>query len=197
MIRFARFCDHRGYFTESFRKSDFINHPDVKFLKNIEFVQSNESYSKATTIRGMHFQWNPIMGKLVRTLNGHMIDLFLDIRIGSPTFGKISAYDMHNNQDFDYDEWIWVPPGFAHGNFFLENTLIEYFCSGEYSPGCEAGISPLSKDLDWSLCDNDLKEIFEKTVSSDNLITEKDKNGLTVGEWKNDERSKNFIYGEL
>ena len=144
VIRFARFCDHRGYFTESLRKSDIFNHPGTDFLKNIEFVQSNESYSKATTIRGMHFQWNPIMGKLVRTLYGHMIDLFLDIRLDSPTYGKIYAYDMPANQDNDFNEWIWIPPGFAHGNVFLENTLIEYFCSGEYSPGCEASISPLS-----------------------------------------------------
>ncbi|MFX1502156.1 MAG: dTDP-4-dehydrorhamnose 3,5-epimerase family protein [Promethearchaeota archaeon] len=196
VIKFARFCDYRGYFTESFRKSDFFNHPEVDFMKNIEFVQSNESYSKATTIRGLHFQWNPYMGKLVRTLYGHMIDLFLDIRLGSPTFGKIAAYDMPTNQDNDFNEWIWIPPGFAHGNIFLENTLIEYFCSGEYSPGCEACISPLSKDIDWSLCDNNLRKIYDKMVNSNHLITEKDRDGLSVGDWKIDERSKYFIYGK-
>lgn len=196
VIKFARFCDHRGYFTESFRKSDFNKHPDVNFLKNIEFVQSNESFSKVKTIRGLHFQWNPNMGKLVRTLYGHMIDLFLDIRLNSPTFGKIAAYNMPNHQNSDFDEWIWIPPGFAHGNIFLENTLIEYFCSGEYNPECEAGISPLSNDLDWSLCDNNLKEIFDKIVSSNYLITDKDREGHTVEEWKNTDHSKVFIYGK-
>ncbi len=197
VIRFARFCDHRGYFTEIFRKSDFCNHKDVNFLKNIQFVQSNESFSKASTIRGMHFQWNPYMGKLVRTLFGHMIDLFLDIRIDSPTFGMISAYDMPTREDDDFNEWIWIPPGFAHGNFFLENTLIEYYCSGEYSPECEAGISPLSKDIDWSLCDNKLKKDFNDIALRTSLITDKDKNGFSVKGWSNEAHSENFIYGKL
>ncbi|MFX1277695.1 MAG: dTDP-4-dehydrorhamnose 3,5-epimerase family protein [Promethearchaeota archaeon] len=196
VIRFGRFCDHRGYFTESFRKSDLFNHPETNFFKNTEFVQSNESFSRASTIRGLHFQWNPKMGKLVRTLSGHMIDLFLDIRIGSPTFGKISAYDMPSNQENDFDEWIWIPPGFAHGNTFQMDTLIEYFCTGEYGPGYEGCISPLSDDIDWSLCDNKLKKIFDRMVSSDPLMTEKDKNGLSVEEWRIDKRSKNFIYNK-
>ncbi len=197
VIRFARFCDHRGYFTEIFRKSDFSNHNDLKFLKNIQFVQSNESFSKASTIRGLHFQWNPYMGKLVRTIFGHMIDLFLDIRINSPTFGMISTYDMPTNEDYDFNEWIWIPPGFAHGNFFLENTLIEYYCSGEYSPECEAGISPLSNDIDWSLCDNDLKKDFKEIAIKTLLITDKDRNGFSVKGWSNETRSENFIYGKL
>lgn len=196
VIRYGRFCDHRGYFTEIFRKNDLFNHPDLHSLKNVEFVQSNESYSKASTVRGLHFQWNPNMGKLVRTLFGEMIDLFLDIRINSPTFGKISAYNMPTSEDNDFNEWIWVPPGFAHGNFFPENTLIEYFCTGEYSPGCEAGISPLSKDIDWSLCDNDLKKIFDGMAFETPLITDKDKNGLSVKEWTENEASNNFIYGK-
>ena len=160
VICFARFCDHRGYFTEHFRKSDLKNHPDTAFMKDIEFVQANESFSKGGTIRGLHFQWNPYMGKLVRTISGRMVDIVLDIRKGSPTFGKIILYDMPANPNADYQEWIWVPPGFAHGNFFTENTVIEYFCSGEYSPGCEAGISPLAEDIDWSLCDKKLKREF-------------------------------------
>lgn len=196
VIKFGRFLDHRGYFTELYRKSDLIKSPEMNFSKNIEFVQSNESFSKTSTIRGMHFQWNPFMGKLVRTLYGHMIDLFLDIRLGSPTFGKISAYNMPSNQDNDFDEWIWIPPGFAHGNIFPEDTLIEYFCSGEYSPGCEACISPFSKDIDWSLCESDLKRKFDEIVSGNHIITEKDKSGLSVQQWKMDERSKNFIYGK-
>jgi dTDP-4-dehydrorhamnose 3,5-epimerase len=197
VIRFARFCDHRGYFTEHYRKSDFANHPEMGFMKGVEFVQCNESCSKKGTIRGLHFQWNPYMGKLVRTLSGRMVDMVLDIRKGSPTFGKIILYDMPARTDADYAEWIWVPPGFAHGNFFTEPTLIEYFCSGQYSQGCEAGISPFSPDIDWSLCDTGLKKLFDDVVSKGPLITDKDKNGFTVGGWEKDERSKNFVYGEL
>jgi len=196
-IRFARFCDHRGYFAEQYRRSDMAGHPDLDFMKGVEFVQANESFSRKGTVRGLHFQWNPHMGKLVRTLSGHMIDMVLDIRKGSPAFGKIICYDMPAGVDRDYNEWIWVPPGFAHGNFFLEDTLIEYFCSGEYSQGCEAGISPLAGDIDWSLCDPALKSLFDAVGRTTNLITDKDRNGFAVAAWKNDKRSDHFIYGQL
>jgi dTDP-4-dehydrorhamnose 3,5-epimerase len=194
VIRFARFRDERGYFTEHFRNSDFRTNPLTPFMEGIEFVQSNESFSKAGVVRGLHFQWNPYMGKLVRTLQGHMVDVVLDIRRGSPTFGKAIAYDMPSDMSKDFNEWIWVPPGFAHGNMFLEDTSIEYFCSGEYSPGNEAGISPLAEDIDWSLCDHDLREIFHEIASSTPLITDKDRDGLSVSAWERDARSDNFIF---
>jgi dTDP-4-dehydrorhamnose 3,5-epimerase len=196
VIRFARFCDQRGYFTEHFRQSDFQTNPLTPFMEGVEFVQTNESFSRAQTVRGLHFQWDSYMGKLVRTLHGHMVDLILDIRKGSPSFGKAIAYDMPSNQGEDFNEWIWVPPGFAHGNMFLEDTSIEYFCSGEYSPGNEAGISPLAEDIDWSLCDPDLRETFHEIASSTRLITDKDRNGLSVSAWEKDERSDNFVYAE-
>lgn len=197
VIKFARFCDHRGYFTEHYRKGDFKDHPEMAFMKDVEFVQCNESYSQKGTVRGLHFQWNPYMGKLVRTLTGRMIDMVLDIRKGSPTFGKIILYDMPADHKADYHEWIWVPPGFAHGNFFTEDTMIEYFCSGEYSPGCEAGISPLAEDIDWTVCEPNLKDLFDSIAPLTSLISDKDKNGLSVSEWNRDERSNNFVCGKL
>jgi dTDP-4-dehydrorhamnose 3,5-epimerase len=197
VIRFARFCDHRGYFTEHYRKSDFDDHLNMEFMKKVEFVQANESYSKKGTVRGLHFQWNPYMGKLVRTLSGRMVDMVLDIRKGSPTFGRIVCYDMSADTKADYSEWIWVPPGFAHGNFFPEDTMIEYFCSGEYSSGCEAGISPLADDIDWTLCGPNLKQLFDNIASSTELITDKDSNGFSVAGWAADKRSDNFIYGKM
>ena len=197
VIRFARFCDGRGYFAEHYRKSDFAGHPEMAFMKDIEFVQCNESYSRKGVIRGLHFQWNPFMGKLVRTVSGRMIDMVLDIRKGSSTFGKIICYDLPADLNEDYSEWIWVPPGFAHGNFFTADSTIEYFCSGEYSPGCEAGISPLAADIDWSLCDRSLKGLFDSIALSAELITDKDKNGYSVNVWESDERSDQFIYDKL
>jgi dTDP-4-dehydrorhamnose 3,5-epimerase len=194
VIRYARFRDHRGYFTEPFRKSDFQSNPLTSFLRGIEFLQSNESFSRTGTVRGLHFQWNPYVGKLVRTLYGHMVDLALDIRKGSPAFGKIIAYDMPARNDQDFNEWIWIPVGFAHGNLFLEDTAIEYFCTGEYNPACEAGISPFAEDLDWSRCDQRLKEIFQQTAPSTGLISPKDKAGLSLAAWERDERSGNFVY---
>ncbi len=195
VIRFARFRDQRGYFTEHFRKGDLRANPLTSFMRGVEFVQTNESFSKAETVRGLHFQWNPYMGKLVRTVQGHMVDLVLDIRKGSPSFGKAIAYDMPSSRSEDFNEWIWVPPGFAHGNVFLEDTAIEYFCSGEYSPGNEAGISPLAKDIDWSLCPQDLRETFREIAYSTPLMTDKDRDGLSVSAWESDERSENFVYG--
>jgi|YelNatPaOPRAMG01_1025707.scaffolds.fasta_scaffold202169_1 dTDP-4-dehydrorhamnose 3,5-epimerase len=194
VIRFARFLDHRGYFTEPYRNSDFQVEMVPSSLRGLRFVQTNESFSRTGTVRGLHFQWDPYMGKLVRTVTGHMIDLALDIRKGSPTFGKIIAYDMPSTRDDPYGEWIWVPPGFAHGNFFLQDTHIEYFCTGEYNPNCEAGISPLAADLDWSLCDRQLKQQLDVLIAGKPLISPKDQNGLTVAAWVADKRSSKFIF---
>ena len=110
VIRFGRFRDSRGYFTEPYRRGDLDKHPETAFFRGISIVQANESWSRAGTIRGLHFQWNPYMGKLVRTLSGRMVDLALDIRKGSPTCGKIIAYDMPAAPDREFDEWIWGPP---------------------------------------------------------------------------------------
>lgn len=190
VIKFSRFSDNRGYFTELYKKSDFQK---IDFLKDKEFVQNNESLSKAGVVRGLHFQWNPYQEKLVRTVQGSMVDLFLDIRVGSPTFGKIGAYNMSNQPESDYDQWIWIPVGFAHGNIFLEETIIEYYCTAEYSPSTEASISPLSKDIDWSLVDKNLKNLVDQICQNPN-ISEKDKNGFTLDEWLKDERSGFFTY---
>lgn len=192
ILHFGRFCDDRGYFTEHYRKSDFQTHPLTPFMADVEFVQMNESFSRRGTVRGLHFQWNPYMGKLVRTQHGHMIDLVLDIRKGSSTFGKIIAYDMPANHGDDTGTWIWVPPGFAHGNVFPEDTTIEYLCSGEYSPGCEAGVSPLAEDLDWSLCDPELRQTFFRIADATSLMTDKDRFGLSLTGWEQDERSEHF-----
>lgn len=194
VIRFARFSDHRGYFTEHYRASDFAGQEIGDFLGGSQFVQMNESFSRTGTVRGMHFQWNPYMGKLVRTVHGHMVDLILDVRIGSPTYGHMIAFDMPASHWDESGAWIWVPPGFAHGNFFLAETSIEYLCTGEYSPGCEAGISPLATDIDWSLCNKRLQHDFEQIVESSPLMTDKDRNGLSLAEWACDDRSQHFVY---
>ena len=189
VINFQKFMDNRGYFTETYRKSQF------KDILNVDFVQCNESHSKPFVMRGLHFQWNPYMGKLVRVINGQMIDLILDIRKGSPTFGKIVGYEMiclKYNEDV---EWIWVPPGFAHGGIYLTETKIEYLCTGEHNPECEAGISPLAKDIDWSLFNTELKKRFNDVTNSSFLtISGKDQNGMSLDYWDKKEESKNFNY---
>ncbi len=197
VLRFARFLDDRGYFTESYRRSEVEGETGATFLHALSFVQVNESYSHAGVVRGLHFQWNPFMGKLVRTVSGRMVDLVLDIRLGSPTFGSIIAHDMPSESSSDWCEWIWVPPGFAHGNFFPEPAIIEYFCTGEYSPGCESAVSPLSEDLDWSLCSSELRREFDELVDRSVIISDKDRGAGSVRSWKADARSSNFRYDEL
>jgi dTDP-4-dehydrorhamnose 3,5-epimerase len=197
VIRFGRFRDLRGYFTEPYRRGDLDKHPETAFFKGVSIVQANESWSRAGTIRGLHFQWNPYMGKLVRTLSGRMVDLALDIRKGSPTCGNVIAYDMPTAPDREFDEWIWVPPGFAHGNFFPEATQIEYLCSGEYSPGCEGSVSPFAPDLDWSLASADLTNEFRALLQKAPLVSDKDRNAMSFAEWMKDPRSDNFRYMTL
>jgi dTDP-4-dehydrorhamnose 3,5-epimerase len=194
VIKYKRFMDDRGYFTEHYRKSDFFGNPEMSFLNGYEFVQTNESSSKKGTIRGLHLQWNPYQGKLVRTVRGRMLDLVLDIRKNSPHFGKIIAYDMPADPTREFGEWIWVPPGFAHGNVYPEDGAIEYFCTSEYNPQSEAGVSPVAKDIDWSLCDNELKEIFESFAFNNPFMSEKDRNGFTLEAWKENPAAKEFIY---
>ena len=190
LISFNRFMDERGYFTETFRSSDFINN-DLKLFPN-GIMQSNESFSHKNVLRGLHFQWNPNMGKLVRTITGHMVDLVLDLRKGSPTQGKIMAFDMPAKAKDTYSSWIWVPEGCAHGNFFLEDSYIEYFCSSAYNGECEAGISPFAEDIDWSICDSNLKDKFFE-LKNLFIATPKDINGLSVKEWLNRNDANNFI----
>lgn len=123
-----------------------------------------------------------------------MVDMVLDIRKGSPTLGKVIGYDMPASPAAEFGEWIWVPPGFAHGNFYSEKSKIEYLCTGEYSPGTESGISPLSSDIDWSLFDRELKVEFDGIVAHGAMMSDKDRKGLSLGGWLANEKSKNFIY---
>lgn len=189
IVRFAHFNDERGYFTETYRKSDFKNLPQEKFP--YEFVQANETYSKAGTFRGLHFQWNPHMGKLVRCITGHLIDFALDIRLGSPTFGAIVAYEF-KPEDNPNADWIWVPPGFAHGTLLLTDSYVEYLCTGEYSQGCEAGITIFDDDIDWSFINS--QDVFNKIYWLQSIvhITEKDKDAFTLKQWKDNPNAKEF-----
>ena len=196
VIRFGRFTDHRGYFTEPYRLGDLAHHPETEFLRDVRFLQINESYSHAGVVRGLHFQWNPHMGKLVRAVRGRMVDLALDIRRGSPTLGKVVGREISEVPGADYGEWIWVPPGFAHGFFCTTDCMLEYLCSGEYSPGSEAGISPLAPDIEWSVCDPGLKRTFDEVAGDRAIMSEKDRDALSMKDWLADERSAHFQYRE-
>lgn len=189
VVRFARFCDERGYFSEHFRTTDIAAHPDLAHFATQPIVQCNEAFSRRGTLRGLHFQWQPKMGKLVRPLCGRLIDFALDLRLSSPWFGKIIGYDMPTATDRDFAEWIWVPPGFAHGTLLPEETVIEYFCTAAWNPNAEAGISPLADDLDWSLCDQQVAKLYADAVKNGPLLSEKDRVAPSLTAWKDDPRA--------
>jgi dTDP-4-dehydrorhamnose 3,5-epimerase len=194
VIRLGRYRDERGYFTELWRRAALDERPELAFLRGVDFLQANESYSRPGTVRGLHFQWEPRLGKLVRTVAGRMLDLVLDIRKGSPTFGRALAYEMPADPEGEHQDWIWVPPGFAHGNCFAAPTQIEYLCSGAYNPRCEAGISPFAPDIDWSLCDPALKAELDGYSDGSALMSDKDRRGFTLRQWASDERSAHFAW---
>lgn len=126
--------DERGYFVEIFRQDVFSDHAGA-----VEFVQENQSLSqKVGTIRGLHFQINPYaQGKLVRCLAGAIFDVAVDLRHGSPSFGRWVAEELTaqaGNQ-------LWIPAGFAHGFCTLEpETVVCYKVTNYYSPECDRGM---------------------------------------------------------
>ena len=125
--------DDRGYFCESYNKQRFI---DVGI--DYEFVQDNQSLSQKGALRGLHYQAPPQeQGKLVRVVNGSVLDVIVDIRKDSPTYG--SHYSVELNEENMI--MLWIPPGFAHGfSTLADNTLFQYKCSALYHKLSEGGI---------------------------------------------------------
>jgi dTDP-4-dehydrorhamnose 3,5-epimerase len=127
--------DERGYFAETFRADQFADH-----VGHLAFVQDNESLSaKAGTVRGLHFQSEPhAQGKLVRCTAGALLDVAVDIRHGSPTYGQWVSETLTPANG----KQLWVPPGFAHGFCSLEpNTVISYKVTGYYNASCDKGLA--------------------------------------------------------
>lgn len=135
------FGDHRGYFMESFQKERFAEETG----ENVDFVQDNESLSSKGVLRGMHFQKPPFaQGKLVRVISGSVLDVAVDIRKNSPTYGKHQSIVLSGENKKQF----YIPPGFAHGFLTLENnTLFSYKCTNFYHPESEGSIAWFDKDL--------------------------------------------------
>jgi dTDP-4-dehydrorhamnose 3,5-epimerase-like enzyme len=121
------------------------------------------------------------MGKMVRVITGSIIDIFLDIRKDSPTYGYMGAYKL--NTDISSGQWIYVPEGFAHGCVFLEDSIIEYFCTAEYSGSTnEACIKIFDPEIKWDYVDKDIYDVIE-LMKPELIMSERDKNGLTLDSW--------------
>lgn len=162
------FKDARGYFFESFSQREF----DAK-VRPIQFVQDNESLSTFGVIRGLHYQRMPYtQSKLVRCVQGRVLDVAVDIRKGSPTYGQHVAVELSE----DNHRQIFIPRGFAHGFSVLsDKALIQYKCDNFYHPEADAGIQLKDADLgiDWQiptdkaiLSEKDLKHLCLKDFDS-------------------------------
>lgn len=152
IIRPKIFEDERGYFFESFRQSEFYK----KLNKN--FVQENEAFSKNNKIiRGLHYQLNNAQGKLIYVAYGAIKDIVVDVRVGSPNFGKSYSVKLSSKNH----KMLYVPEGFAHGYLVLKkNTIVQYKCTNYYDPKSECGIRWNDPDIniDWGISDPILSE---------------------------------------
>lgn len=145
------FGDKRGYFFESFSQRDFDEKVAPILGHTINFVQDNESMSGYGVMRGLHFQRPPFtQSKLVRCVKGAVLDVAVDIRKSSPTYGKHVAVELTE----DNHRQFFVPRGFAHGFAVLSETAVfQYKCDEFYHPEADGGISILdgSLDIDWKI----------------------------------------------
>jgi dTDP-4-dehydrorhamnose 3,5-epimerase len=168
------FQDERGFFMETYRNDEFKNLglPD-------NFVQENQSYSRKAVVRGLHFQWDPPMGKLMRVTRGIAFLVAVDIRPGSPTLGKwvgIEASAENRKQ-------VWAPASFARGFCALsDNVEVQYLCTGTYNSGAEAAIR-------W-----DDPEIGIEWPIREVIISEKDRTAQTLKQWLTSPNARHFAY---
>lgn len=161
------FEDSRGYFFESYSRKLF----DEKVAK-VDFVQDNESCSSYGVIRGLHFQSPPFcQAKLVRCVRGKVLDVAVDIRKGSPTYGQHVAVELTE----DNHRQFFIPHGFAHGFSVLSDVAVfQYKCDNYYHPEADGGISILdsSLNIDWQI------------DASKAILSDKDKNHPLLSEFE-------------
>jgi dTDP-4-dehydrorhamnose 3,5-epimerase len=157
------FRDERGFFSEIFRADQF-NELGLPH----EFVQDNHSGSVRGVLRGLHFQWEPPMGKLMRVTRGTAFLVAVDIRRGSPTLGQWFGKEV----SADDGRQIWAPAGFARGFCTLSDYAeVQYKCTGTYNSRCESGVRWDDPEIgiNWPL-----REVF---------LSEKDRKAQTLSEW--------------
>lgn len=162
------FGDHRGYFFESFSERDFAAQ-----VREIKFVQDNESRSSYGVLRGLHFQHPPhAQSKLVRVVKGRVLDVAVDIRKGSPTYGKYVSAELSGENHLQ----MFIPRGFAHGFVVLSDEVVfQYKCDDFYAPESEGTIA-------W----NDPEIGIDWKIPADNIVVSaKDSAALTLKEVEN------------
>ncbi|MBO7197204.1 MAG: dTDP-4-dehydrorhamnose 3,5-epimerase [Tidjanibacter sp.] len=162
----TRYGDQRGYFMESFSARDF----EQAVGYSVNFVQDNESLSAKGVLRGLHFQREPYaQAKLVRVVRGRVLDVAVDIRKGSPTYGGYVAVELSGENG----RQLFIPKGFAHGFLALEEgTVFQYKCDEYYHPESEDGIAWNDPEvaIDWGVGEEEV------------VLSEKDRNRLKLKE---------------
>ena len=162
LVEPAVFGDARGYFLESFsaRRYDEAGVPGP-------FVQDNLSRSRRGVLRGLHLQHPHAQGKLVSVLDGEVFDVAVDVRVGSPTFGRwVGEYLSAANH-----RQLWVPPGFLHGFVTLtDDTEVVYKCTGFYDKAADGAVRWDSVDIDWGVAEP--------------VLSDKDRAATPFDDWK-------------
>ena len=160
--------DSRGYFFESFSKKRFEEQTGI----NVDFVQDNESRSTYGVVRGLHFQKPPhVQAKLVRVVSGRVLDVAVDMREGSPTYGKHVAVELSGENH----RQVYIPKGFAHGFSVLsEEAVFQYKCDDYYAPETEGAVAWDDPDIaiDWRIPADDM------------ILSERDKKHPRLSELK-------------
>lgn len=163
------FKDARGYFIKDF-EAYFFKENNLP----TEFLEFNESKSKKGTIRGLHFQQKFSQGKLIRVIKGAVYDVAVDLRFGSPTFGKWMGFEL---SEYNHDV-LYIPEGFAHGFLALEDdSIFTYKCTNKYAPYFDSGVRFNDPDInvEWPV---------ERVGGWENVITsEKDANMQSLKEF--------------
>jgi dTDP-4-dehydrorhamnose 3,5-epimerase len=169
------FTDERGYFMETFRSDGFreLGLPQT-------FVQENHSYSKKGVLRGLHFQWEPPMGKLMRVTRGAAFFVAVDVRPGSPAVGKWVGIEASAENRRE----VWAPASFARGFCALTDDVeVQYLCTGVYNGRAESAIrwDDSRVGIDWPI--------------TPTIISEKDRGAQSLDEWLRSPEAVHFAYG--
>ena len=174
VITARSFSDDRGFLLQSWVKADL----EAAGIPSA-FKQSIQTYSSRGVVRGLHSQWDPPMGKLVRCIYGAIVDVVVDVRHGSPTLGDHQAVELTGQNH----KVVWVPPGFAHGTIALQDdSIVLYECTSEHGPGREGAIR-------W----ND-PALGIRWPALPTILSEKDRQAPALTEWLADPRSQHFRY---
>jgi dTDP-4-dehydrorhamnose 3,5-epimerase len=161
VIQVDKYKDRRGFFLESYNSNSF-----KEIGLDVEFVQDNHSNSSVNVLRGLHYQVEKPQGKLVRCMSGRILDVIVDLRESSETFGESYSIDLHSPEVM-----LWVPPGFAHGFYcMLDNCHVAYKTTDYYY-----------KEYDRTLLWND-KDLGIPWSTPTPILSDKDKLGKTMSE---------------